>query len=221
MSPEIPPFSYSKGDSKMQKSITLNPSLTEPSPPFEYIPLTLPEAANQSNWLPAAFAFVNVDLGKEYASFVGQWIDWEMSNLEAKKSSRLKSTFRPPELENWIRKQRYTKPKNTVILKPERVQAFADHVWAYWCALQPSWRTMAANGRMPLISTTYGKDWMPLNHYGMNGWLSLLACLQWWGVGLGHFHGEEGKTLRDDWLAAIADMSWMLSGLQSHIGKQG
>ncbi|KAE9382927.1 hypothetical protein BT96DRAFT_1027459 [Gymnopus androsaceus JB14] len=192
-------------------------SLTELAIPiFQTQPLSLPEAATKSDWFPLAFSFVNISLGPEYGAFVQLWTSYELATLDAPKTKGLKANFRPPELSKWLQRQRYNTPSNVVVLAAERVRDFGQAVRTYWRTLQPSWRAIAPDGKTLLITKDFGKEWKPLNCHGVNGWLSLITCLKWWGLGLEHFSGDEQEALRNEWLALIADMSWMLGGLYSH-----
>ncbi|KIK52800.1 hypothetical protein GYMLUDRAFT_179722, partial [Collybiopsis luxurians FD-317 M1] len=56
-------------------------------------------------------------------------------------------------------------------------------------------------------------NWNTLDHFGKNGWLSLLACLKWWGKGLARMEIHKRGDGVSDWLMAIDNVSTMLDGL--------
>ncbi|KAJ3743032.1 hypothetical protein F5050DRAFT_1551295, partial [Lentinula boryana] len=165
-------------------------------------------------WFPDAFRFVNVNLGGPYTSLVDQWITFERISNWQTKNTGLAKLNRPMELTTWINYGRYNKKR--IKITPERVHQFAVNFWIWWSSLQPSWRAVGEDNR-PLAAKEMKDDWKSLDHYGQNGWLSLVVCLRWWGEGLMRVQNE---TLRkegiDDWLMAIEDMAIMLGGLISY-----
>ncbi|KAJ7178654.1 hypothetical protein C8R43DRAFT_864114, partial [Mycena crocata] len=76
---------------------------------------------------------------------------------------------------------------------------FGVEWWGWWREINPEWR---ASTDAALLRAE-GGDWSALSITGINGFLSVLACLLWWGVALG---GGERK----DWDAAVSDVTWAL-----------
>lgn len=79
----------------------------------------------------------------------------------------------------------------------------------WWASLQPSWRDLGAGNRLSQISVM-GDDWKSLNVPGKNGWLSIMACLKWWGV----YAAEKEKA---QWVEVVEDVLMMLNGLIAHV----
>ena len=52
--------------------------------------------------------------------------------------------------------------------------------------------------------------WASLDKHGQNVFLTVLSCLVWWGVAL---NGRQGERVA--WMAAVADVHWVLSNLLS------
>ncbi|KAJ7795564.1 hypothetical protein B0H14DRAFT_2919060 [Mycena olivaceomarginata] len=62
--------------------------------------------------------------------------------------------------------------------------------WAWWRSLQPEERAVLENGEFTMAKM-----------YGDNGLLQVMAGLVWWG---------EVVQKRDEWRAAVSDMTWVL-----------
>ncbi|KIJ14163.1 hypothetical protein PAXINDRAFT_79801 [Paxillus involutus ATCC 200175] len=58
---------------------------------------------------------------------------------------------------------------------------FCAEFWAWWSTLQPKWRVLPLQpGTLHTIHEVAG-DWTTLDKPGLNGFLSILAALKWWG----------------------------------------
>ncbi|KAJ3759306.1 hypothetical protein F5878DRAFT_496236, partial [Lentinula raphanica] len=138
-------------------------------------------------WFKDAFAFLNVDLGSAFTTFVSRWSEFEGLNGWKTSRTALSNVNRPDEISKWIRYGRYTKVK--ISISPAQIEDFAARMWAWWVCLQPEWRKLGEDKR-PLPVERFGDDWTSLDIHGNNGWLSLLAGLRWWGESLAHRRGR-------------------------------
>jgi hypothetical protein len=57
-----------------------------------------------------------------------------------------------------------------------------------------------------------GREWGPLYQWGVNGTLSIVASLYFWGRGV--VDGED--ALLREWEAAVVDVTWMLEGMAAY-----
>ncbi|KAJ3982310.1 hypothetical protein F5890DRAFT_1415958, partial [Lentinula detonsa] len=167
-------------------------------------------------WFKDAFDFLNIDLGTSFATLVACWLKFE--GLYGWKPTRnvLSSVRRPKEVSKWIRYGRYAKINITIA--PSQIEGFAERMWLWWLHLQPKWRELGQDLR-PLPVEQFGDDWRLLDVHGINGWLSLLAGLRWWGESLAKLDSSERNSRSNDWLALIADMCKMLEGLTMYKQK--
>jgi hypothetical protein len=62
----------------------------------------------------------------------------------------------------------------------------------------------------------YGRSWHRLIAPGRNGWLSVVACLYWWGCTIG---GDEGNT-KTGFEEAVKDTIYMMEGLLFHMKER-
>jgi hypothetical protein len=76
--------------------------------------------------------------------------------------------------------------------------------WKWWNGLQPSERVALENGE---LSRPAEADWSAMAAmHGKNGILQVMATLGWWGEVAQKRSAEE----KDDWLAAVGDVTWVL-----------
>ena len=118
-----------------------------------------------------------------------------------------KKTSRPSQVDWWVGRGR---SKTPLI---EDVASFGSSWWAWWKALQPSWRNVAGvDGRLDSSHRTGlagDEGWSTMDKHGQNAFLTVLATLVWWNSGLLD-KGEEGIN-DPDWTAAVADVEWAIS----------
>ncbi|KAJ3710117.1 hypothetical protein C8R42DRAFT_550818, partial [Lentinula raphanica] len=129
-------------------------------------------------WFKEAFDFLNIDRGNSFAMLVDRWCDLESLNGWKTSKHALSNVNRPQEVTKWIRYGRYARIK--IAIPPSQIDAFAERMWSWWVHLQPEWRKLGKDLR-PVPVEHFGDDWMTLDIHGINGWLSLLAGLKWWG----------------------------------------
>ncbi|KIK60660.1 hypothetical protein GYMLUDRAFT_167501 [Collybiopsis luxurians FD-317 M1] len=178
-------------------------------------PLRFPQDAKGIQWFENAFEFLNINLGGPYTAFVNRWSDLEQINGWKTRNSGLSKTNHPGELTTWIQ---YGRNKKKIVIAPGQVGKFAEEFWSWWIHLQPEWRKKGKDG-LPLPVQEFEDNWKSLDHYGTNGWLSILACLRWWGESLSLTEDSEKKERVADWVSAIEDVSKMLEGLISYKQK--
>ncbi len=58
----------------------------------------------------------------------------------------------------------------------------------------------------------YGEDWQKLDCGGVNGLLSVVACLSWWASAC-----EEGKCNLVEFHKAVVDVKWVMEGLHGYV----
>jgi hypothetical protein len=81
----------------------------------------------------------------------------------------------------------------------------------WWGSLQPEWREKDADGSWS-VARGYGgggREWGPLYQWGVNGVLSVVASLYFWGCSV-------PETGRAEWEAAVNDVAWMFEGMATY-----
>ena len=115
---------------------------------------------------------------------------------------------RPQEVAYWVGRGRKSVPPI------KDLPSFEAGWWNWWKGLQPNWQSVA-EVEGPLTTThcevTNGEGgWASLDKHGQNAFLTILSCLVWWGIAL---NGRQGESAA--WMAAVADVHWVLSNLVS------
>lgn len=114
------------------------------------------------------------DLGAQWQALVAAWLRFETAAGLTVPGGRLPSKGRPPLIAGWIKNART--PGYPVNLGD--VNAFKRTFNAWWNSLQPKWRTEGRDGALKRD----GGDWRSMCEYsGVNGLLSVVACLFFWG----------------------------------------
>ncbi|KAJ3816610.1 hypothetical protein F5878DRAFT_545577 [Lentinula raphanica] len=113
-------------------------------------------------------------------------------------------TTRPKELTRWIMNGRYDRRGNEPRFDNDELANFGKAFGLWWTSLK---RSCSKSGR-----GRKGNGWGTLNTSGKNGWLSIVVCLKWWGMGLGE-HREE--ALGGIWRQSIQDVQFTLDELIS------
>ncbi|KAJ7430536.1 hypothetical protein B0H11DRAFT_1763961 [Mycena galericulata] len=193
------------------------------TPEGSSLPPAPPNAARQicpcpskaAEWfVDAHAAMTRQDLGCHFDALVAAWMRLEIASKYAQAPTNLPSKGRPKQVGAWIAAARGK--RGTADPKVTDPAKYTVEWQGWWDALQPKWRQKDADGRW---STTgeYGKDgseWGPLYQWGVNGTLSLLASLYFWGCAV---HGD--ADLEVSWEAAVLDVSWMLEGMAVYYEK--
>lgn len=110
------------------------------------------------------------------------------------------ATGRPEQIAWWLKRARKVDPP----IEEDEIEDFGEQWWVWWKALQPKWRETdsVAGPLTPKHQRGHG-DWGTLDATGVNGFLSVIAALGWWG------EMEKGVI----WLAAVEDVCWALKSI--------
>jgi hypothetical protein len=145
-------------------------------------------------------------LGPHFHAALEAWTRLEAACKFESPSHKLSATNRPEEIFKWINGARGLKQRAPMVEDPER---FARQWWSWWDLLQPEWRVRDAEGKW-VLSETYGEWDNKLLHWGLNGVLSVIAGVYFWGCAV-----VDEPDLLDNWEVAVHDLSWVLKGLAS------
>ncbi|KAJ3766349.1 hypothetical protein FB446DRAFT_653954 [Lentinula raphanica] len=117
--------------------------------------------------------------------------------------STFPSTGRPQAFAWWFQNR-----KTVTRLPPDEkfgdLHGFATQWWKWYSIINPEWRERDATGRIVVDGSGEG-EWEEFDRSGQNGMLSLVVSLHWWYRRL--------DSPSSDWLAALRDISWVLSEL--------
>ncbi|KAJ7080722.1 hypothetical protein C8R43DRAFT_1143069 [Mycena crocata] len=166
--------------------------------------------ANAPPWLVDAIAHLSrQNLGCHFDSVLVVLVRLEeAAGLEVEDSQRgrlpAEKKTRPAEIHDWIRGGRGSKakgyPKASILKYPQKYMA-------WWDSLQPQWRKRDPDGKL-ITGGEYGADWGVLDCSGVNGCLSAVAGLYFWGI---LQMDEEQQKVWDD---MVQDVAWVLEGLR-------
>ncbi|KIY60577.1 hypothetical protein CYLTODRAFT_495582 [Cylindrobasidium torrendii FP15055 ss-10] len=95
--------------------------------------------------------------------------------------------------------------KEMPLLDAGDLAAFVKAFKGWYAELQPGWRKR--DGELWAKDGVVAEDMGPLNTRGMCGWLSVAACLWWWGLCV--FEDEDAEAKRI-WQGYLEDAAWML-----------
>ncbi|KAJ7028758.1 hypothetical protein C8F04DRAFT_963607 [Mycena alexandri] len=171
--------------------------------------ITLDLPADTPPWLRSVLSYLTaIDLGCHYTSLLTALVRLEESaGFEQEGQPLPSSKLRPGEVQKWIRGARGNRMK----CLPEVVNvAQYGKTWnAWWDALQPSWRKRGSDGHW-VVGGKYGAEYGALDASGLNGCISIVAALYFWGTARTH---DEGS--RAEWERAVQDVVWMLEGVDT------
>ncbi|KAJ3744501.1 hypothetical protein DFH05DRAFT_1399238 [Lentinula detonsa] len=175
------------------------------SPQLPLYPTDALHSENAQKWFPTAFEYLNQDLGEDYITLLVNWVNFERSRGWVSSVKGLACNMRPKALSKWILNCRYDRTGN----EPD----FADEdVLRHFCKSFMFWWNTLQNSCQLVEGLTTGKKWESLDRSGKNGWLSVLACLKWWGMALGEQDDREGPK-GCEWRAVVKDASLVLNSL--------
>ncbi|KAJ6455534.1 hypothetical protein C8R47DRAFT_996772, partial [Mycena vitilis] len=149
--------------------------------------LDLPE--DTPEWLRSALGYLTVrDLGCHYVSLLKALVRLEESaGFDNENPTPLpasqKKHKRPKEVGLWIKGGRGVKMSKL----PEvgDVHTYQKQWYSWWDGLQPGWRKRGAEGEW-ITGGEYGNDWGHLDSSGVNGTISIVAALYFWGTARTH-----------------------------------
>lgn len=176
----------------------------------DFIRPTIIKCATDScpEWFRKGFLYLqSPDLGGDFRDLLKVYFRLEESSRFANgkgTSHALSSKHRPEAVHWWISRARTGRP-------PIRdVNHFANEFWTWWCRLQPAWRKLSIPVSTQPVSAlrTVAGEWTELDKPGSNGFLSVIAALNWWGAQI-----EANEAQSSLWNAALADVSWVMGQL--------
>ncbi|KAK6966800.1 hypothetical protein R3P38DRAFT_2815716 [Favolaschia claudopus] len=193
-----------------QAAQTAIANTTAPPPPRATRSASAAEAPpyppHAAPWFRDAYAaMTRIDLGPHFHALVAAWTRMEAASRFEHSESNLSPKLRPKQVGAWIAANR--RGTDPLVENPTE---YAAQWQQWWDSLQPSWRSRDAEGRWS-ISATYGgagREWGPLYRWGVNGVLSILASLYFWGCAV-----QSNQDLLPLWEAAVVDVVWMLEGM--------
>lgn len=159
-------------------------------------------------WFSDSYVYLRApSLPAQYASLLSTFVLLEQSSSFV--SSRgpahsLGKKHRPEAVGWWIARARSGMPPLPDLGK------YSTDFWAWWIALQPTWRVITAplDTPTPLPSQEIAGSWHELDKPGQNGFLSVIGALNWWGKAC------QDQCVDDvSWLAAVADVQWVMERL--------
>ena len=163
---------------------------------------TLPVVSNSSkpSWFTSALGMMeSEDLGSSWNQLVKAWAAFEAKS-DFKELKKLPTTNRPDAVKAWIQQARAPAWRPTIL----DVTAYGLEFNTWWSALQPEWRK-SSSGK--IVFSEVDGDWDVLRRPGINGILSVLAGLFFWGVAL------REKDSREGWKDAVFDCIVVLTAL--------
>lgn len=156
---------------------------------------------SQPLWVVNALrGFPSTSLGPGWDTLLRNWLQFEQDE-GYQDCRRLGSRNRPRIIADWIQWAR--KPTFKHEIKNQDI--FAEEFNAWWRGLQPAWRIDNASD----LLRRDGDDWTCLRCSGVNGLLSVLAALYFWGC-----HVQPGTVaFKSRWSEALDDVSYAISKL--------
>ncbi len=161
---------------------------------------TLVDAPDAPPWVTKALKlFRSVALGSEWDALLSRWLQFEQQS-QFQGDTRLGAKNRPGIVGDWIQRAR----PSEFHFKIQGVRSFNKNFNVWWISLQPDWRTNDPSG----VLLRSGGDWGRLRCPGVNGLLSVLAALFFW--------GREVQKQPDEsaaWVAAVDDVYYAIAQL--------
>ncbi|KAF9469422.1 hypothetical protein BDZ94DRAFT_1317322 [Collybia nuda] len=162
-------------------------------------------------WLSTVLpGIVEIDLGPQYLHIVKCLIELEtLHDFNIKNGPRLMFINRPEEVKKWITNGR----RCSYRVEIEDLSQYTALWWRWWRSLQPKWRKYDSAG-IPISMVPSGKveDWDVLFVPGVNGLLSVVASLYWWGCAVARGKGKAKEDGRG-WDEAARDCEWVMERL--------
>ncbi|KAK7042098.1 hypothetical protein R3P38DRAFT_2511411 [Favolaschia claudopus] len=196
---QLPPVSHAA-------QLAISSNLPIPPPPHSPPDLSFtPCPPKAAPWFVEAYkAMTNAEFGSNYQALVAAWTRMEAASRFEHGPSNLPARLRPKPIGVWISSSRRTEP---IVTDPT---AFATQWKTWWDSLQPDWRKKDKDGCWS-ITDGYGgggREWGPLYQWGVNGVLSVVASLLFWGRAV-----QGNPELRCVWDDAVTDVTWMFEGM--------
>ncbi|KDR81130.1 hypothetical protein GALMADRAFT_136178 [Galerina marginata CBS 339.88] len=173
---------------------TSKPAASKPAASTRSVTTTT--SADAPKWFSTALAmFRHEDVGssERWKAMVDTWATFEAQSGYTE-VSRLKSTKRPTAVAEWIQRARSPTWRPVIKNIDEYGASFVD----WWTALQPDWRL--SDDKRTILSKHVGGDWAVLSRPGVNGLVSVVAALFYWGCAV-----QAANEGQEAWLAAVED----------------
>jgi hypothetical protein len=129
-----------------------------------------------------------------------------------KSVQRLSTEARPEEVQIWISRKKLVTGKG--LPKIKNPSEFGVTWMAWWVTMQPPWRK--GESLVKTLPADGDWDWEPILRGGSNGLSMVVAALSWWVSAMGS-NNQHGLDL----MAAIEDVSWVLSELVTLLSAAG
>jgi hypothetical protein len=139
-------------------------------------------------------------LGNRWAELLRLWSAFEEKE-NFKEQQKLSPDGRPQCVSEWIRRGRSTTWRPVISSIPALEKSFE----AWWTNLQPDWRK---NDDGSIAFTNIDGDWEILRKPGLNGILSAITCLFYWGCKV-----QGNQTRRARWATSVEDCILVLGNL--------
>jgi hypothetical protein len=185
------PAQDSKATSALNKS--KQPSRRKGAGPSSFPP----QSAAPPWFLSGRILFSGQGLGKEWDELISMWETFEAKE-GYKEVGRPTASGRPEVVSQWISRARSVTWRPNIL----DVKGYEAKYNEWWKRLQPEWRVV--NGRVD-VGLTQG-NWESLRLPGLNGFLSIISALFYWGLAV------QGKSIHHNaWLSALQDCHLVIS----------
>lgn len=154
-------------------------------------------------WFKKSFAMLSSkDLGGEWGLLVAAWARYENEG-GLPLGLKLGTKNRPVAVKDWIQRARSPSWRPTIV----SISSYAAEFTLWWQGLQPEWRILKG-GRLLRVA---GGDWQVLKRPGVNGLVSVMAGLFFWG-----FEVCDSSN-KSEWLEMVVDVEYAISQLLAAI----
>ena len=153
----------------------------------------LPEGA--PTWFKNAlqmFQSNGVDLGEEWVGLLRIWAKFE-GQAAYQPQGTLGTLHRPQVVKDWVKRARSATWRPIINDTTDLENSYRK----WWASLQPAWRRFEDGA---FASDLADGDWTELRKPGINGLLSVLAALFYWGLSV-----VGDSEVRQRWLLAVGD----------------
>lgn len=172
----------------------LPPHASTPAPPAPSLPPPIDVHTPPPSWFLSASEMLHSEpLGQPWNQAVSLWEAFEVSTgfPDTRRLPKLRARHRPVFVGDWIQRARISTYRPNI---PDFDDA-GEKFTTWWASLQPQWRVSDDGSLIRSCGS-----WEDLRRPGVNGLLSVLAALFFWGAAAG------GKDSR--WDEAVADVVW-------------
>lgn len=186
----------------MTPTSILTPVLLLSLPPA---PSALMTSTSKPEWFIVAVAMLEGEkgLGPTWAKLVKAWAAFK-EGAGYQGTRKLSTTRRPDAIKAWIGRARSPTWRPVI----SDMVTYEAEFMLWWAALQPSWRKSDDGS---LIFSKLVGNWEVLWRPGLNGILSVLAGLLFWGVAL-----RNAGSTRKGWNKAVSDCLLVLTSLAAY-----